>query len=143
MKLLPLLVAVIAFASSIPSDAQNVTVTHPDGSKTISRVDGRSNPVETSDYDSNGSLVKKTAFERDYEGKRLKMTVQSAGGSIKRMEDYSYDSKGRIASTKRTNENGSVWIRQEVYDENGNHLKSRITDPNGNEVAADKWDQSN
>jgi hypothetical protein len=32
------------------------------------------NPLETSDYNADGSLAKKTVYERDDEGKLLKMT---------------------------------------------------------------------
>jgi hypothetical protein len=139
MKALPVLVAIFILGNLIPSNAGTVSTNNADGTKTVSIVDGQKRPLEISEYNADGSLVKKTAFERDQEGKPLKMTVRSADGHVKRVEIYSYDQNGNVVATKTTNQDGAVWTRQDAYDEHGNHLKSRVIDPKGNEGAPDVW----
>jgi hypothetical protein len=142
MKAFPLLVFIFAFAYITAARAETVTVNHPDGSKSVTVVDSRNNPLETSDYNVDGSLVKKSIFERDDKGKLLKMIVQSPDGKVKRTENYSYDQKGHLITTRRTDRDGSVWIRQEMYDEHDNHLQSRIIDPKGWEATLQEWERA-
>jgi len=141
MKAFSSLVLILSFACQPTARAETVTATHADGTKTVSVVDSRNNPLGTSDYGGDGSLTKKSVFERDQEGKVPKMTVQSADGKVKRTENYSYDQNGRAIATRRTTEVGSVWLRQEMYDKHGNHLQSRFVDPKGNGAKAEDWER--
>jgi len=142
MKTFPLLVCISVLAYLTPARAETITVNHPDGGKTVSLVDSRNNPLETSEYNADGSLVRKSVFERDDKGTLLKMTVQSADGKMKRTENYSYDQKGHLITTRRTNKDGSVWIRAESYDGQGNPLSSRIISPKGGEATTEEWDRA-
>lgn len=141
MKALSVLAAISLSLSVVTSYAESNTVSHADGTKTVSRIDSNNNPLETSEYRADGTLSKRTLYERDHEGRLLRTTVQKADGRTKRVEINSYDSKGHLSVTRRTNEDGSVWVRQYSHDPQGNQIGSRATNAEGKEVSAEEWDR--
>ena len=65
-----------------------------------------------------------------------------SNGRIKLKETYQYDGKGTLIATRRVGPDCTVWLRHEIYDESDKHATTRVIDPMGNEVSADKWDEA-
>jgi hypothetical protein len=129
-------------AEDIKQHARTAATTNADGSVTISRIGAGNQVIETTDFSSGGELQQKALVRHDHDGRALDSTTMDSRGKAKFKDVFEYDQSGKLVQTKRTKSDGTVWIRQEMQDKSDGHVVTKVIDPQGHEVSADKWDKS-